>query len=75
MSNSLDQDQARQNVGPDLCSKGYQQTTPVGKELAIDCLLETCNSYFELKILIFYEYLMKVIVTDAFCVQTMFNWF
>ena len=47
----------------------------MGKELVIDCLLETCNSYFELKILIFYEYLMKVIVTDAFCAQTMFNWF
>ena len=47
----------------------------MGKELVIDCLLETCNSYFELKIFIFYEYLMKVIVTDAFWAQTVFKWF
>ena len=35
-SNSLDPDQARQNVGPDLgpnCLQGYQQTKLVGKAL------------------------------------------
>ena len=38
MSNSLDLDQARQNVGPDLgpnFCKSYQQTTIVCKELTM----------------------------------------